>query len=83
MPGGIGPGQLIPGGGLPTEVPGGRARHQGRVGHPAADDDVGTRLQGAGNAPAAQIGVGGYGQRPGISQAGSFIKVGEGLSLGL
>ncbi len=75
--GGVGPGQVVPVRGSPAEMPGRWPRHKGGVGHASADDNVCSLLQCPGNAPAAQVGIGGNGKGPGVGQADAFIDVGE------
>ena len=56
-----GAGQLVVGRRRPAEVRHRRADHEGGVGDAAGDHDVGTGVEGGGDAEAAEVGVGGEG----------------------
>ena len=59
VPGDDRAGQRVPVVPPPAVMPGGRPQRQGGVGDPAGDDDVGAAAQRLGDAPSAEVGVGG------------------------
>jgi hypothetical protein len=73
------PSQPVPVVGGPAEAPGGRPDDQGGVGHPAADDHVGTGLQRGHDPPRAQVGVGCHRRHPGRDQRLPGVDVGQEL----
>ncbi len=83
---GDGAGERVPVVGGPVERPGGRADDQRGVGDPAADDHVGAGAQRLGDAPAAEVGVGGdrLHARAGQRAAGGQVRevVAAGLEFG-
>ncbi len=60
--------------------PGRGADHEGRVGHPGRHDDVGARLQRGGDAPSAEIGVGGHRLHAQLGELASGVEVDERLA---
>ena len=83
VPGGDRAGQGVPVVAAPAVPPGGGPGDQARVGHPGADDDVRAGLQRRGDAPAAEVGVGGDHGEFGLGQRHAGVEVGELVSFGL
>ncbi len=76
-------GEPVPVGARPSIPPGRRADDEGRVGHPRGDDDVRSRRQRGGDAPAAEVGVRGHRFDPARGQLGERtpgVQVREGLA---
>jgi len=76
-------GQGVPVVVTPAVPPGGGPGDQARVGDPGADDDVRAGLQGRGDAPAAEVGVGGDHGQVRLGQRQPGIEVDELVARGL
>ena len=67
----------------PAEMPGSGPENEGGVGHAGADHQVGTELQGPGDSPATEVGVGAEQGASEIGERQAAVEVAELFSLSL